>query len=590
MYVQKRLFLLLFILALFVTGVSAQGCGAGFRLFTHAMGETCIPENPQRVVVLDTGELDNALALGAPVVGAPVTEAQQYQEYLADQLGGIADTGAISEPNLEAILAMSPDLILGSKQRYEAIYEQLSEIAPTALTASLRVPWQDNFRFHADALGKTAEGEQLLAEYDAHVAEVQAVLGDVLDSTTISIIRFRPGQVRLYLKSSYIGYILQDIGLRRPASQNEDVFSKEISLEQVQDVDADYIFITGYAPDDSDLEKFLNSPLWQTLNAVQNGRAIDVNDDTWIAGLGIQSANLVLDDLVKLLACESGFRAVTDAAGQTICVPQNPQRVVALMESDLDALLALGIQPIGTTNGRGQPTPPRYLDEYLDGIEVVGAFYNPNLESVLALDPDLILFGGFNDADVLAQLNAIAPTVNTFMNGESWKSHLLRVGEVMNMPDKAQTFIDEYESRVEDIKSALGDNAAAEFIVARWSADGPQVMAPTTFSSTVLLDLGLTAPAEIPDLQPGHPHSAPLSLETLDVIDVDWAFVGTLSGVGDAVDALNAALENPLYQALRVVQNDHLVLVDGSLWTSIGGPIAAMRVLDDVEAALIKGE
>lgn len=295
--------LLVFALSAFGSIAAAQetSCETGFRLIEHAMGASCVVETPERVVVLDTGELDNALALGAPIVGAPVTEALQYQEYLDGQLDGITDTGLISEPNLEAILALAPDLILGSKQRYEAIYEQLSQIAPTVLTESLRVPWQDNFLFHADALNRNEEAETLLAAYDAHLEDVRAVLGDDLDQITISIIRFRPGQVRLYLKSSYIGYILQDVGLQRPPSQDVDSFATEISLEQVQDIDADYIFITGYSQDDSELDTFLESPLWQLLGAVQNGRAIDVNDDTWISGLGIQAANLVLDDLITLI-------------------------------------------------------------------------------------------------------------------------------------------------------------------------------------------------------------------------------------------------------------------------------------------------
>lgn len=279
----------------------ALACEAGFRAFTHAMGQTCIPAVAQRVVALDTGELDNALALGAPVVGAPIGDVLQYQAYLEGHLDGISDTGTISEPNFEAILALHPDLIIGSKQRYEAIYEQLTAIAPTVFVESLRVPWQDNFRFHADALGKTAEAEELIAAYDAHVAEVQAALGDALDSTTISIIRFRPGQVRLYLKSSFIGYILQDVGLPRPPAQDQDVFSAEISIEQMQDADAEYIFVTGYDVEDSERATFLESPLWQTLGAVQNGHVVEVNDDYWIAGLGIQAANLVLDDLVTLL-------------------------------------------------------------------------------------------------------------------------------------------------------------------------------------------------------------------------------------------------------------------------------------------------
>ena len=65
------------------------------------------------------------------------------------------------------------------------------------------------------------------------------------------------------------------------------------------------IFITGYAQDDSELDNFLESSLWQTLGAVQNDRAIDVNDDTWIAGLGVQAATLVLDDLEQYLVSSS---------------------------------------------------------------------------------------------------------------------------------------------------------------------------------------------------------------------------------------------------------------------------------------------
>lgn len=278
-----------------------EACGPGFRSVRHAMGESCVPDVPRRVVVLDTGEIDNALALGAPVVGAPVGDIEKYQAYLTPQLDGIADIGTISEPSLEAILSVRPDLILGSRQRYEAVYDELSAIAPTVFTESLRVPWQDNFVLHAEAMGLEYKAEELMADYENRVAEVRNAIGDNLGNTTISIIRFRPGQVRLYLKSSYIGFILQDVGLPRPEGQDRDVFSSEISLEQARDVDADYIFITGYARDDSEMANFLESPLWRTLEGVKNGRAIDVNDDTWIAALAIQGANMVLDDLERLL-------------------------------------------------------------------------------------------------------------------------------------------------------------------------------------------------------------------------------------------------------------------------------------------------
>jgi iron complex transport system substrate-binding protein len=261
------------------------------------------------------------------------------------------------------------------------------------------------------------------------------------------------------------------------------------------------------------------------------------------------------------------------------------------MEADVDALLALGVTPVGSTNGRGQMTPPRYLAEYLTETVSVGRFYSPNLEAVLELEPDLILFGGFTDESVLAQLNAIAPTVNTLQFGESWQSHFRRVADVMNMSTEAEAFIADYDARIDALQAVPGDSADDSFIVARWTPEGPQIMAPTlTFSSGILLDVGLQQAPEIPELQDGHPHSAPLSLEKLELLDVDWAFVGTLNAQEESVNALDEALNNPLFQSLDVARNDRVIVVDGSLWTSIGGPLAAMMVLDDIEAAMTGGQ
>ncbi|MFW5692426.1 MAG: ABC transporter substrate-binding protein [Chloroflexota bacterium] len=163
------------------------------------------------------------------------------------------------------------------------------------------------------------------------------------------------------------------------------------------------------------------------------------------------------------------------------------------------------------------------------------------------MKPTLILFAGFTDPDVLEQLNAIALVYNAATFAEPWQVRLTHLGEALDMEDEAAMVIDDYEIRVSGLREALGEDAAGEFVVVQWAAEGPQIMAPRTLSNTILIDLGLTPPAEIPELQDGHAHTPPLSLETLDLIDVDWAFVGTLQRVGDAVDALDETLESPLF-------------------------------------------
>ncbi len=120
--------------------------------------------------------------------------------------------------------------------------------------------------------------------------------------------------------------------------------------------------------------------------------------------------------------------------------------------------------------------------------------------------------------------------------------------------------------------------------IVRWIPQGPVVVNPGTFADTILTDLGMQRPAHQQSLGGSHgAHSDPISLEALEQIDADWIFIGTLNPEG--ATALQAARENPLFQQLSAVQNDHVIEVDGTVWTSVGGPLAALQVLDDEESA-----
>src|SRR5687768_5119131 len=109
------------------------------------MGSTEIPSPPERVVVLDTGELDSLVALGVTPVGAVSTDvATGFLSHLQEPAEGVQEVGTIGEPNLEAIAAAQPDLILSSKVRHEALYDELSQIAPTVFAETVGAVWKDN--------------------------------------------------------------------------------------------------------------------------------------------------------------------------------------------------------------------------------------------------------------------------------------------------------------------------------------------------------------------------------------------------------------------------------------------------------------
>lgn len=278
--------------------------GAFPRTIEHAMGTTEIPERPERVVVLDTGELDSVVALGITPVGAvraPVEDG--FLEYLSAETADTELVGEIRDLNLEAIVALDPDLILSSKNRHEDLYDQLSAIAPTVFTESVGVVWKENLLVHAEALGLEEQAEHLLADYETRAADVgdrlQAERGEL---PTISMVRFLPDETRLYQKASFIGTILEDVGLPRPESQDVDEFAATISAELLEMADGDVILTTHYGPaDETTMDELTSNSLWEQLGAVQAGEVYEVADDHWMLGIGIGAANLVLDDIEELL-------------------------------------------------------------------------------------------------------------------------------------------------------------------------------------------------------------------------------------------------------------------------------------------------
>ncbi len=307
-YCTHVLWLVTVMLTLAGCGGASEGSGGGTtsesRTIKHAMGETKISGTPERVVVLDTGELDSAMTLGVKPVGAvEAVEGMGYPSYL-EGTEGIENVGTIQEPNLEKIAALNPDLILSNTLRHEQIYDQLSQIAPTVLGESTGVTWQQNFDLYARALNKIGKAGQVKSDYEKRTEEFKQAIGD--NPPEVSVVRFTPGDTRIYQKESFIGTVLEDAGLPRPPSQDVEEFAiMNASAEFIPEMGGDIIFVTVYGPsNDTAKQQITSDPLWQKLDAVQQGEVYEVSDDLWMLGIGYTAANGVVDDLTKYLVKE----------------------------------------------------------------------------------------------------------------------------------------------------------------------------------------------------------------------------------------------------------------------------------------------
>jgi len=280
------------------------------QVVKHALGEIQVPANPQRVVVLNIAPLDTALALGIQPIGA-VAHGHGFENfpgYLSAQTEEIALVGVSPQPNLEKILLLKPDLIVGDAQKYHHVHDKLSQIAPTFVIDSEQ--WKEKVLLYSEALGQKQKAEELLAEYNSRIEKLRQELGSELANTKVSVITTWNGNIWVLLKNSLPGEILDEIGLGvPPVAQKKKVgFKSAISRESLDSIDSDVIFLLDFgskqAEDRLNLSEFTSDPMFSELKAVKQGRVYPVDGETWGMGNSIQAANLVLDDLFKYLVEE----------------------------------------------------------------------------------------------------------------------------------------------------------------------------------------------------------------------------------------------------------------------------------------------
>lgn len=272
---------------------------------SHFKGDTTIESQPQKVVVISTGQADALLSLGVVPAGStrgdgadlvPPYLSAAYPEFRT-QLGDVVDAGGRFTPNFEAIVTLDPDLILMNVAGKDAdsLYDQLSAIAPTVATQGTGVYWKQDFLLVADGVGKTQQATALLDTFNADAAALGASLSS---PPTVSFTRQNGNRLRIFGIPSFSGSIAQDAGLARPESQQFDDTSRDISEEELNVADADWIF---YGVQGGDPATLTNAPLWAQLRGVVANHAVAVDDDVFYLNTGPTAAREVLKVLQSTL-------------------------------------------------------------------------------------------------------------------------------------------------------------------------------------------------------------------------------------------------------------------------------------------------
>ncbi|MEL6223787.1 MAG: iron-siderophore ABC transporter substrate-binding protein [Cyanobacteria bacterium J06627_8] len=154
-------------------------------------------------------------------------------------------------------------------------------------------------------------------------------------------------------------------------------------------------------------------------------------------------------------------RTIEHELGETEVCGQ-PQRIVVLGPYVLEPLVALDVQPVafadhiafhqGEYDNPSQHIP--YLGHHItQPIVNLGTAYSPSIESILKLQPDLILGTSFNNADQYETLSDIAPTL--LLNWDDSKRNLRAIGQAIDRSDQAEQLIRETEQQIVEARDAF---------------------------------------------------------------------------------------------------------------------------------------
>ncbi|MBM6385857.1 MAG: ABC transporter substrate-binding protein [Paenibacillus sp.] len=271
------------------------------RVVQDEFGDVTIPVRPQRIAGIYVEDYLKALDI-TPVV-------QWYnpmwgvQEYLDLDVPQFDITGSI-----EALLQYNPDLIIVDGGADMEQYEMYSKVAPTyRLPEDILQDSNQILTTIAEVVGKPDKGKEVVAAYEAKIADAKAKLQEAVGDETVAVVRLNISNNTLALfgvKNRLTGFIYSELGLTpHPLVGSMEEYQEVLSEEAIPELDADHIIVfpsngEWSSPENKEALKLLDSKLWKSLPAVKNNQVYMMERSYWQSG-AITANSMKIDDLLE---------------------------------------------------------------------------------------------------------------------------------------------------------------------------------------------------------------------------------------------------------------------------------------------------
>lgn len=252
-----------------------------------------------------------------------------------------------------------------------------------------------------------------------------------------------------------------------------------------------------------------------------------------------------------------------------------PEKIAVFDIAAIDTLDRIGVRISGL------PTK-LYISEFdrlKQGAETVGDIFEPDLEALSALAPDLVIVGG-RSSTKLDAVRKVAPAVDMTLYGEDLiaqaKQRLATYGALFARQAEAEKAAAELDARIAAAKAAITAKGKALIIM----TNGPKVTAYGPGSRFGWVHAALDLPAAVPDVEAAN-HGEAVSFEFIAKANPDWLLVlDRAAAIGSGEQGARATLDNELVAGTTAWKKDQVIyLPSAEFYIAAGGIQSTEKVL-----------
>ncbi|NOV01044.1 iron-hydroxamate ABC transporter substrate-binding protein [Paenibacillus planticolens] len=263
-------------------------------------------EKEPRIASISIHLTNDLLALGITPVGSVMGgDLKAFLPHVADRLQNTKKLGVANEPDMEALLALKPEVIYLDKSLSGKDVAKFEKIAKTEVFDLDEGTWRDHLKKIGKLVNREQQAETYIKDYEKQVTNVKGLINAKIGDGKVMAIRVTAKELRVMGMKRPLGPILfTDLGLK-PANGVEkiDKAYEAISQEVLPDYDADAIFVIVNNEDSAKklFEQLSSNPIWKGLKAVKAGHVYPIADQPWLDYSAIGN-KMALDAAEKLFA------------------------------------------------------------------------------------------------------------------------------------------------------------------------------------------------------------------------------------------------------------------------------------------------